>query len=151
MSLIQFRPFEIDDLPACLNLFISNLDGFFSPDEVNDFKHFLTSLTAADRYYVGMLEQQIVACGGWDRQTKGIYLRWGIVDHRYHGQGLGAQLLRFRINKVRSIYGDIDLFIKTSDKAHGFFKKFGFRVNQVIKDGISPGIDEYQMQLPSNG
>ena len=148
MDAIDFRPFELKYLDTCVELFSSNLDGYFSPEEISDFRQFLQSLSHHDHYYLGFLDNQLVACGGWDKQDKGYFLRWGIVDSSKHKNGLGGQLLQYRIDKLIECYGDVDIFIKTSGKAHGFFLKFGFEVSEVITDGIFPGIDEYQMIRP---
>lgn len=150
MTSIRFIPFKKQYLDDCVALFKSNLTGYFSPDEVSDFVKFLENHASTNNYYVGLKEQLVVACGGWDKQTKGFYLRWGIIDSKQHKLGLGSKLLQFRIEKIRELYGNVDIYIKTSGKAHGFFEKFGFQVNQVIPNGIDKGIDEYQMQLQAD-
>jgi|GEM_PF-2590374 len=147
-TLIEFLPFESRYTRDCLTLFCGNLSGYFSPDEVNDYRQFLNQLESNDHYYVGFIDHQVVACGGWDKQARGYFLRWGIIDQSRHKQGLGRQLLAFRIDRIYQQNGPVDIFIKTSDKAHGFFMKFGFCVDQIFPDGIYPGIDEYQMHLP---
>ena len=147
MANVEFIPFEKKYIGKCVALFESNLTGYFSPEEVKDFVSFLENLTSEDHYYLGLLDERIVACGGWDKQPKGYYLRWGIIDNQRHQQGLGRQLLQFRIDKIYQLFGNVDIYIKTSDKAHGFFKKFGFEVCKVIANGIFEGIDEYQMLL----
>jgi len=149
VSQIKFIPFQPKYKNNCLELFKSNIDGYFSPIEVDDFKCFLQQLSAKDHYYVGLIDAQIIACGGWENQPKGYFLRWGLIEHSHHKRGLGRQLLIFRLNKMAELYGSVDIFIRTSKKAHGFFKKFGFEVYQVIVDGIVDGIDEYQLKRPA--
>lgn len=148
MANIEFKPFNKSYQTACVELFKSNLDGYFSPDEVLDFILFLENLTADQHYYVGLDGQDIVACGGWGENEKGYNLRWGMIDNQRHQKGLGSQLLEFRINKIYELYGGVNIYIKTSGKAHGFFEKFGFQVLEIIPDGIYEGIDEVQMVKP---
>ncbi|TQV89172.1 GNAT family N-acetyltransferase [Aliikangiella coralliicola] len=146
MSRLSFVPFKPEHLNACLSLFNTNLTGYFSPEEVSDFQLFLENLDQNTHYYVGFHHEQIIACGGWDKQDKGYFLRWGIVDNAQHTKGLGSELLNFRIKKIEALYGPVEIYIKTSGKAHGFFEKFGFETFKIVPDGIYQGIDEYRMK-----
>ena len=145
MSKLKFEIYKPRYKNECVELFSSNLDGYFSPEEVKDYSEFLDNNKNTKDYYVGLLDDVVVAAGGWDQQSKGYFLRWGIIDNSRHKFGLGTQLLNFRIAKIESLYGEVDIWIKTSGKAHGFFKKFGFETSQIIPDGIFKGIDEYRM------
>ncbi|MCW8879053.1 MAG: GNAT family N-acetyltransferase [Kangiellaceae bacterium] len=145
MFKVEFIAYKPKYKSECIELFKSNLNGYFSPEEVKDYAQFLDSSEEIENYYVGFLDGEVVAAGGWDRQNKGYFLRWGIIDNSRHKLGLGTQLLEFRIGKIEILYGKVDILIKTSGKAHGFFEKFGFETCQIIPDGIFSGIDEYQM------
>lgn len=145
MSKVRFEKYQSRFRQNCIELFKSNLNGYFSPEEVKDYAQFLDSSEETENYYIGLLDDEVVAAGGWDKQNKGYFLRWGIIDNSRHKLGLGSQLLKFRIDKIESLYGKVDIFIKTSGKTHGFFEKFGFETYEVIPDGIFKGIDEYQM------
>lgn len=145
MAKVDFLVYEPRYKNECIELFSSNLNGYFSPEEVKDYSQFLDANKEPESYYVGLLDEEVVAAGGWDLQSKGYFLRWGIIDNSHHKLGLGTQLLNFRIDKIESLYGNVDIWIKTSDKAHGFFEKFGFETSQIIPDGIFEGIDEYRM------
>lgn len=150
MGQLKFIPYQPKYLEYCIELFKSNLTGYFSTSEELDFRAFLGNLSKNSHYYIGLKDNKIIACGGWECQEKGCYLRWGIIDHSHHKLGLGTKLLEFRINKIVERYGPIDISIKTSDKAHGFYKKCGFQVAKIVPDGIAEGIDEYQMMRPAN-
>ena len=148
--LVKFKAYENSNFASCLNLFDSNSQVYFSTDERADFENFLQHLENNSHYYVGFIQDHLIACGGWDLQDSQCYLRWGIIDRHTHNTGLGTQLLKFRIAQIYRLEGRIDIAIKTSGQAHGFFAKHGFFTDSIVTDGLAPGIDQYNMILTAD-
>ena len=56
-----FRAYQASVTAACLELFDSNTPAFFAPSEREDFEAYLAE---APHYFVLVLEDRIVGCGG---------------------------------------------------------------------------------------
>ena len=147
---LKFIAYKTKHKVRCLALFKGNIKGYFAAEEIIDYQKFLDVLSPKDHYYIAINQAQLVACGGYDIQETGYFLRWGLVDHTRHKSGIGTQLLKFRIETVRQNHGQVAVMIKTSGKEHGFYQKFGFVIHYLQKDAITAGIDEYQMVFPED-
>ncbi len=152
MSQVQFIPYQSKYEIDCLNLLKSNLGDYFARDEVADFIMFLQEQVQTIDYFIGLLEKEVVACGGWEfiKDQNGkteAFLRWGMVDRKTHNRGLGSALLEFRLASIRLASPTANVVINTSGQAHGFFEQKGFKTIRIKKHGIATGIDKYQMKL----
>ncbi len=148
MSTVRFVPYQSLHFNPCIELLRSNMQSYFAEEEVADFELFLNQDTNSNNYSVGLLENKVVACGGWGKAEDRYYLRWGIVDGTKHKAGLGTQLLEYRMNAILQEIGNVDIFIKTSGQAHGFFTRYGFHLQTITKDGLAKDFDEYLMKRP---
>lgn len=138
-------PFDIQYFNACLRIFDSNKPRFFREDERLPFIDFLEKLFD-DQYFVLKHKEEIIACGGiyeYDENTIG--LAWGMVLNKYHGQGFGTALTRFRIDKMKTLYPDYTYKVETSQLTQEFYSKMGFKLSHVIKDGFGLGLDKVVM------
>ena len=65
----------------------------------------------------------------------------------YQGKTLGTLLLKYRIEKLKSIGSIQRITVRTSQAAYGFYEKQGFVLNEIKKDYWAKGFDMYNMEL----
>ncbi len=144
---MDVRPYSSDDLPGCLTAFDSNVPEYFDPSERAEFTEFL----AEDPWPYVVMENEgaSLGCGGWDLEDGGklASLTWGLVRNDLHKQGLGRFLLLYRLREVAKISGVERVRIDTSQQTAEFFRKQGFKVLSVEKDGYAPGLDRIEMMM----
>lgn len=146
------RPYDAADREACLALFDSNTPRFFDPSERGGFEQFLDEM----RWPYQVIERRdsegparIVACGGHAMEADGetVALCWGMVEQGLHGQGLGRRLTEARLAAARAEPGATGMRLNTGALTTGFYERFGFVVERVVKDGYAPGSDQHDMRL----
>ncbi|RZJ45532.1 MAG: GNAT family N-acetyltransferase [Brevundimonas sp.] len=146
------RPYTAADRAACLALFDSNAPRFFDPSERVGFEQFLDDL----RWPYQVIERpdsegggRIVACGGHAVEPDGrtVSLCWGMVEQGLHGQGLGRLLTEARLAAARAEPGVTAVRLDTGQHTTGFYERFGFVIERVVKDGYAPGSDRHDMRL----
>jgi ribosomal protein S18 acetylase RimI-like enzyme len=145
---IRLRDYSPSDLATCLALFDSNVPEFFRPTEREGFASFLAALPGP--YLVLENEaRMMVACGGYAvaAGTATADLCWGIVRREYHGSGLGRLLLRARLERIASDPSVRDVALRTSQLTRGFYEHYGFVTEQVVPNGLAPGLGRCDMRL----
>ncbi|MNE23221.1 Acetyltransferase (GNAT) family protein [compost metagenome] len=146
---LNIRPYTVSDLDVCLRLFDGNVPQFFAPTEREDFVVFLKNLSLEDAFIVIESDGSVVACGGYVLEDSGISagLCWGMVERALHAKGFGRVLTDARLKSIREKSGVTRVRLDTSQHSHGFYARFGFRVENVVKDGYGPGLDRLDMVL----
>lgn len=146
---ITIRPFVAADLSACLEIFDSNVPGFFTPAERDEFRQDMESADSPMPYLLLLRDGEPVACGGLILGTTGrnASLSWGMVARAHHRQGLGARLLQARLDMARSIPGLTEVTLSTSQHSRGFYARSGFTLLRSIPDGFGPGMARCDMIL----
>jgi len=141
------RPYDTADREACLALFDSNTPRFFDPSERADFERFLDEMRWP--YQVIARDGRVVACGGHAMEADGktVAMCWGMVEQGLHGQGLGRRLTEARLAAARAEPGATGARLNTGTLTTGFYERFGFVVERVVKDGYAPGSDQHDMTL----
>ena len=140
---LQFSPFQRSDLDDYVNIYDSVANAYFIPENRAEFIDFLTRFD--EPYFLGRLDGLAVACGGLRLKTLRLAsLTWGIIHQGYQGRGLGAELLRFRIEAARRL-GAEQVEICTSQLTEGFFLKYGFVRTALVENGLGAGIHEVDM------
>lgn len=141
------RPYVAADRPACLALFDSNAPRFFDPSERAGFEQFLDEMRWP--YQVIERDGRVVACGGHAVEPDGrtVSLCWGMVEQALHGQGLGRMLTEARLAAARVEPGATEVRLDTGQHTTGFYQRFGFVIERVVKDGYAPGSDRHDMRL----
>jgi ribosomal protein S18 acetylase RimI-like enzyme len=140
-----YREYTNAERAACLAIFDSNAERFFSPGDREDFATFLASPPG----FFGVLEDDqgaILGCGGIGVRPGSAVLTWGMVHASRHGQGLGKLLLLSRLRRLVDMPGVEKVVLNTSDETVGFYEKMGFRVLERIPDGYRTGLDRVQME-----
>jgi N-acetylglutamate synthase-like GNAT family acetyltransferase len=148
------RKYQAIDRPACITIFNSNTPTFFATSELADFLPWLdhqeqasTPSPQTDYYYVLEVNKKVIASGGFhlNLDTAQATLAWGMVDHTWHGQGVGSHLLAYRIQQIRVLHPACTILLDTTQHTYRFFQRFGFTVTQVTKDYYAKGLDRYDM------
>jgi len=139
----QYRP---DDESACLDIFDSNRPKYFAEPERELFAAYLRRMDQP--YFVAEVLGQVRGCGGFRVSDYGVgYLEWGMVQADWHRRGVGADLLQWRLERIRQIPHAWCILIDTSQHTAPFFARFGFETFRVIADGYQPGLDKVFMRL----
>ena len=68
-----------------------------------------------------------------------------MVDRNYHKNGFGRRLTEFRIQKITTIYPELDILLNTTQNTFKFYEKFGFKITKTTKDYYGLGLDRYDM------
>ncbi len=138
---MEIRPYQNDDLPECLRLFDSN-PNYFLTSEREQFQAFLEG--GPGTYFVMEHDAQLVGCGGFALEAEpGLAsLTWGLIDGRYHRQGLGRLLLFHRLKEISKL-GNISVVrLETTPLTAPFFERAGgFRVTNVEPGAYDGSLD----------
>ena len=124
----------------------SNVPTFFAPNDLEEFRAFLHQPQGA--YLVGTIDGTVRACGGYYVNADGVAgLTWGMVHTDDHRRGLGTELLRYRLDRLREDPRVWCVQLHTTPAATGFFARFGFVTEGLVKDGYAMGLDKVTMRL----
>lgn len=138
------RPYDIADKQGCLQVFDSNVPGYFDISERDAFANFLDDPRGI--YFTMEQDGDVVGCGGYAREDQGqARFTWGMVENNRHGDGLGRLLAEYRLAEIVKSGGYSEAELFTTPKVATFFTKFGFVETEFIKDGFAPGMDKVQM------
>lgn len=148
---LSIRPYKPEYKSECMAAFHSNVPTYFVQKEIDDFSKWLDA-AEHEHYYVGDINGQIVACGGFhlDHKTNEARMTWGLVHRHYHRQGLGKQMILFRISTIKTLAPHMPIALDTTQHAAAFFEKMGFKTHKITKDFYAPGMDRYDMELESD-
>lgn len=149
---LHFRSYTATDKTACLTAFKSNIPKYFLQEEFDQFDKWLNAHEDNDpgnigRYFVVLLDEKVVGCGGFafDDKRSEARMTWGLVDNKLHRQGIGKQFLVWRINQIRSLRPDYRIALDTTQHAAPFFEKMGFEVLKITNDSYGKGMHRYDM------
>jgi len=83
-----------------------------------------------------------MGCGGFEMTgPHQVDLNWGMVHREFHRHGYGTALLRYRLERIRRLFGEVIIRVETSQHSKGFFEKYGFETKETKLDGFGPAID----------
>lgn len=143
---ITIREYSPTDKNAVMTLIKSNIPKYFAVEEETDLGRYLDE--EVELYYVLLFDGMIVGCGGInfdDNKTTG-RISWDIIHPAYQGKSLGAKLLKYRLEKLRSISSIEKITVRTSQLVYKFYEKQGFVLLEVRKDYWADGFDMYKME-----
>lgn len=143
-----FREYTPADLPACLEVFTSNIPEFFSEEEREEFIAFVQRSPGGYGVVVNA-DGQIVGCGGIARSRtnpQGADLTWGMIHHALHRQGIGRILTRERLSLIDAMPDVTVVYLNTSHLTEAFYEKFGFRTVKLIPNGYRVGLHRCDME-----
>lgn len=148
MSTPIIRIYKPNDLQAIREIFRLNTPVYFSPDEEEDLVYYLQH--EIEQYFVVEIDGKVVGSGGInfsDDETTG-KLSWDLLHPDYQKQGLGSQLVEYRL-EILDEYPHLEkIMIRTSQLAYKFYEKHGFKVSETQKDYWGEGLDLYVMEIP---
>lgn len=123
-----------------------NTPAYFSPKEEKDFIHYLEK--EREHYYVVESGNTIIGCGGINfADHPGLAkISWDNIHPDFQKKGIASQLLKFRIEKIKSLNPSAQIMVRTSQHAYTFYQKNNFTLKEVIKDYWANGYDLYTMQ-----
>lgn len=136
------------DDQAILELLRLNTPEYFSPEEEKDLVDYLAR--HAHHYFVAESDALMLGCGGFNLTEDGktAKISWDIIHPESHGKGIGTELTRFRIMKIKEMDGIEMVSVRTSQLVYRFYEKFGFETREIVKDFWAPGFDLYRMECP---
>lgn len=143
----MIRPYAPEDKPQLIALLQLNVPQYFAASEVNDFIEYLDKYL--EDYYVIEADGQIVGAGGinYFPEERLARISWDMVHPDWQGQGLGRQLTRFRIDRIKENHDTDVIIVRTTQLVHSFYHKMGFELERVEPDFWAPGFDLYQMKM----
>ena len=143
---MEIRKFESSDREKVINLLRMNTPDFFSPNEEKDLIYYFDF--HADNYYVIENQNNIIGAAGFNLSVDGKtgHLSWDIIHPKYQGKGVGSELTRFRIERIKAIETVQTLAVRTSQLAYKFYEKFGLILRETVRDYWDEGFDLYRME-----
>ena len=141
-------PYKKNYKIECQKIFDGNTPKFFDPSERASFVQFLEKPPCP--YFVVVDEnEQILGCGGYyvsaDLAEAG--LCWGMIDPKWHRQGIGTFLFQARLEKIKAHGAVKRVLMDTSQDSLGFYQRFGFDISKVTKDGYGAGLSRFDLVL----
>ncbi len=148
----KIKKYSTSDYDQCVNIFKSNIPEYFAKDELSDFQDYIKNISKTkdgwtDSFYILKRDKKIVGCAGLglNKSKKIATLSWGMVDKNYHRNGIGTQLTNYRLNLLQSYKLDLKIRLDTSQHSYLFYEKFGFKIEDIEKDGYEKGMHKYYM------
>ncbi len=145
---MNIRNYTDTDRESVLHLLRLNTPRYFAPSEEKDLVYYLDN--HADHYFVVESGGEPLGCGGFnfsDDRTVG-KISWDIFHPGHQGKGLGSALTRYRIERLKEYDSVRTISVRTSQVVFKFYEKFGFRLQEVVKDYWAEGFDLYRMEFP---
>lgn len=129
-----------------LNLLELNIPEYFDPSEKEDLEYYLDH--EIDAYFAVEEGDLLIGAGGYNftEQKDTVCISWDFIHPEHQGKGIGGKLLEYRLAEIKKIPSANTVIVRTSQKTHGFYAKFGFELKEVKKDYWSDGFDLYYME-----
>lgn len=147
---MTIRKYTPSDKEALITLLRLNTPEYFAETEEKDFLNYLEN--HSENHFVVTSEHVIAGCGGFnlsDDLTTG-KISWDIIHPFYQHNGIGSQLVNFRIEKMLQIKTIKCLSVRTSQHAFRFYEKFGFILKEKITGYWARDFDLYHMEMQIN-
>ena len=103
----------------------------------------------AGNYFVVEEDGLILGAGGYNFTEGGktVRISWDLFHPNAQGKGLGSQLTRYRIDKIKA-HPDVEtIMVRTSQLVYKFYERFGFETKEVVKDFWAKGFDLVRMEI----
>jgi ribosomal protein S18 acetylase RimI-like enzyme len=144
---MRILPYNSKYFENCIKIIRSNTPKYIDLSEHSDYEDYLSRNDKI--YFVLFKNSDIVACGGYGLNNSGTKagLSWGLVHSQHHNKGYGSELLKYRLNHIKINYPNIEIHLDTSQHTYRFFKRFGFIVKKISKNGYGERLDKYDMIL----
>ena len=142
---VIFNRYEPADRAGCIDVFSSNIPEFFLDSEREEYAAFLDDLPGP--YLTLRLSSSIVGCGGYALgEREGVAdLCWGMIHSAHHGRGFGTLLTQARLDLAMQDPRVQRVALKTTQKTEGFYVRFGFKTEVMVRDGYGTGLHRCDM------
>ena len=144
---ILIKEYKKSDKKRVLDLLKFNTPKYFSVDEEKDLIYYLDN--QIEQYFVIENESKLIGCGGInyeDFNTIGI-ISWDIIHPDFQKKGVGSQLLKHRIEILKSVKELKAIKVRTSQLTNDYYAKLGFELIVIKKNYWAKGFDLYEMLL----
>jgi len=143
----MIRAYKEEDKKELIDLLKLNVPTYFAEPEVDDFAEYLDK--ELDQYFVSEKDGKIIGCGGINfmQDNKTARVAWDIINPNFQRKGIGTQLLKYRIQKIKDESKIDNIQVRTSQHVYIFYEKQGFKLEKIEKDFWAKGFDLYQMNL----
>lgn len=144
---ISIRQYIPADKEVILSLLRLNTPAFFALSEEKALDEYLDNHSA--HYFVVESDGRIIGSGGinFSDDMTSARISWDIIHPEFHGKGVGSNLVRHRLEKIKEFADVRTIVVRTSHVAFGFYEKQGFVLKKVVKDYWADGYDLYYMEL----
>lgn len=143
----MIRAYLSSDKEAVLELIRLNTPQYFAPAEEADLSQYLEE--DSKNYFVVEEDGKIIGAGGINffPEEKLARISWDLIHPDQQGRGLGSQITKYRIEKIKNSGQVKEIQVRTSQLVYSFYEKQGFSVSQVVKDFWAPGFHLYDMRM----
>ncbi len=143
----HIRDYARHDKDSLLRIIVQHIPQFFHTRERSDFSNYLDQ--NVEDYFVVTSNNHILGGGGinYFSEFNSARISWDMIDANYPGQGIGRQLLMYRIERVRQFDWINTLFVRTSQFVYRFYAKHGFRTIRIEENFWAFGYHLYEMKL----
>lgn len=147
---MKIRKYKNSDNEQIIRLLKFNTPEYFSPNEEKDLLYYLDN--HAVNYYVVEIDGILVGCGGFNLEESKMMAKisWDIIHPDYQGQGIGSELLKYRVQRIKEIEGIKILSVRTSQLVYKFYERFGMKIRETVKDYWDKGFDLYRLDCEIN-
>ncbi len=148
MRTIRF--YQDTDKQELIKIIRLNIPNYFDTSEEEEFVEYLEQ--KKEDYFVieDKITNQIIGCGGinyfFDEPIPLARISWDIIHPNFQEQGVGKELLLYRINYIKSKEINF-IVVRTSQLVYKFYQKVGFELEKIEKDFWAKGFDLYQMKM----
>lgn len=144
---MKIRPYTPADDESIITLLRLNTPQYFAPEEEQDLRDYFAN--HIDLYFVVEENGNIIGSGGINITNKGknAALSWDIIHPDYQNKGVGSQLTQHRLDVIKTIESIENISVRTSQLVYKFYEKFGFVLQEIVKDYWAEGIDMYRMEM----
>jgi len=148
----RFRPYQDNDLPACLEIYRLNEAKHFPSGYIEEFTDHLRSRRSL--YLICEVNGVIRGLGGiGSRPQNGVpiaVLSFGMIHPDFHNQGFGTALLLARLASFPAFHSEWLAALSTTGGSETFYRRFGFTFVETYRDEKNLSSDCYYTILWSD-
>lgn len=146
---INIRPYRVSDKKQLLEILDLNIPQYFAESELDDLKNYLEN--EIEEYFVAEVDNQLIGGGGinFDKKSYTAKISWDFIHPLFQRKGIGENLLKHRLEILKTMDEVKDIIVRTSQLAYKFYEKNGFVLQEVIADYWAKGFDVYVMRYES--
>lgn len=126
----------------CLDIYAGNIGEYWRKDDLPDFDDFINEDSSALCKSCAFLGGEVVGFIGFRAIEDFIWIEWVVVHKPQHGMGVGKGLVEMAIKRV----GSVAVRLSTTRSTLEFYRKCGFEIERIEKNGYPDGEDKIRMK-----